>query len=69
MAFDLDVAYTKVRFTDFDPAGDRITGAPAWIASGEVTFGHETSRFGALKGRYFGPCPLIEDDRCARSRR
>ena len=62
IAFDLDVAYTKARFTDFDPAGDRIPGAPAWIASGAVTFGHETGWFGALKGRYFGPRPLIEDD-------
>ena len=62
MAFDLDVAYTQARFTDFDPAGDRIPGAPAWIASGAVTFGHETGWFGALKGRYFGPRPLIEDD-------
>ena len=26
MAFDLDVAYTQARFTDFDPAGDRIPG-------------------------------------------
>ena len=62
MALDLDVAYTEARFTDFDPAGDRIPGAPAWIASGTVTFGHETGWFGALKGRYFGPRPLIEDD-------
>jgi outer membrane receptor protein involved in Fe transport len=62
LAFDLDVAYTQARFTDFDPAGDRIPGAPAWIASGAVTFGHETGWFGALKGRYFGPRPLIEDD-------
>ncbi len=62
MTFDLDVAYTQARFTDFDPAGDRIPGAPAWIASGAVTFGHETGWFGALKGRYFGPRPLIEDD-------
>ena len=62
IAFDLDVAYTQARFTDFDPAGDRIPGAPAWIASGAVTFGHETGWFGALKGRYFGPRPLIEDD-------
>ncbi|HMM90986.1 TonB-dependent receptor [Bradyrhizobium sp.] len=62
LALDLDVAYTKARFTDFDPAGDRIPGAPAWIASGAVTFGHEAGWFGALKGRYFGPRPLIEDD-------
>jgi outer membrane receptor protein involved in Fe transport len=62
LTFDLDVAYTSARFTDFDPAGDRIPGAPAWIASGAVTFGNETGWFGALKGRYFGSRPLIEDD-------
>ena len=62
LTFDLDVAYTRARFTDFDPAGDRIPGAPAWIASGAITFGEETGWFGALKGRYFGPRPLIEDD-------
>ncbi|MBR1196105.1 TonB-dependent receptor [Bradyrhizobium sp. AUGA SZCCT0240] len=62
LTFDLDVAYTRARFTDFDAAGDRIPGAPAWIASGAITFGHETGWFGALKGRYFGPRPLIEDD-------
>ncbi|CAN7644736.1 TonB-dependent receptor [Bradyrhizobium sp. LjRoot220] len=62
LTFDLDVAYTSARFTDFDVAGDRIPGAPAWIASGAITFGHETGWFGALKGRYFGPRPLIEDD-------
>ena len=62
MTFDLDVAYTRARFTDFDPAGDLIPGAPAWVASGGVTFGDETGWFGALQGRYFGPRPLIEDD-------
>lgn len=62
MTLDLDLAYTKARFTDFDLAGDRIPGAPAWVASGGVTFGADTGWFGALRGRYFGPRPLIEDD-------
>lgn len=62
LTFDLDVAYTRARFTDFDPVGDRIPGAPAWIASGTVTLGGDTGWFGALKARYFGPRPLIEDD-------
>jgi hypothetical protein len=62
LTFDLDVAYTSARFTNFDPAGDRIPGAPAWVASGAITFGNETGWFGALKARYFGPRPLIEDD-------
>lgn len=62
LSFDLDVAYTRARFTDFDVAGDRIPGAPAWVASGTVALGGETGWFGALKARYFGPRPLIEDD-------
>ena len=37
MTLDLDFAYTRARFTDFDPAGNRIPGAPALVASGGVT--------------------------------
>jgi outer membrane receptor protein involved in Fe transport len=62
MTLDLDFAYTRARFTDFDSAGDRIPGAPALVASGGVTFGREVGWFGALRARYFGPRPLIEDD-------
>lgn len=59
---DLDVAHTHARFTDFDPAGARVPGAPAWVASGAITLGGDAGWFGALKARYFGPRPLIEDD-------
>ena len=62
MTLDLDFAATRARFTNFDPAGDRIPGAPALVASGGVTFGGESGWFGTLRGRYFGPRPLIEDD-------
>ncbi|WP_454623687.1 TonB-dependent receptor [Bradyrhizobium cenepequi] len=62
MRVDFDLAYTRARFTDFDPVGNFIPGAPAWVASSAVTFGRETGWFGALTARYFGPRPLIEDD-------
>ncbi|MCA1456433.1 TonB-dependent receptor [Bradyrhizobium sp. BRP22] len=62
MRVDFDLAYTRARFTDFDPVGNFIPGAPAWVASSAVAFGHETGWFGALTARYFGPRPLIEDD-------
>jgi outer membrane receptor protein involved in Fe transport len=62
LAFELDVAVTRSRFTDVDPAGDRIPGAPNMIASFGVTYGEALGWFGALKMRYFGPRPLIEDD-------
>ena len=62
MSLDLDLAYTRARFTDFDPVGNFIPGAPSWVASGGVTFGRDTGWFGSLRARYFGPRPLIEDD-------
>ncbi len=62
MRLDLDLAYTRARFTDADAAGNFIPGAPAWVASGGVTFGGDSGWFGALRARYFGPRPLNEDD-------
>lgn len=62
LSFDLDVAYTKARFTNFDIAGDHIPGAPAWVGSASIVLGNETGWFGTLKARYFGPRPLVEDD-------
>jgi outer membrane receptor protein involved in Fe transport len=62
MRLDFDLAYTRARFTDFDSAGHFIPGAPAWVVAGGVTFGGESGWFGAFRGRYFGPRPLIEDD-------
>ena len=62
MTLDFDLAYTRAGFTDFDPVGNYIPGAPALVASGGVTFGGDTGWFGALRARYFGPRPLIEDD-------
>ena len=62
MRLDLDLAYTRARFTVADAAGNFIPGAPAWVASGGVTFGGDSGWFGALRARYFGPRPLNEDD-------
>jgi len=62
MTVDVDVAYTRARFTDFDPVGNDIPGAPAWVASAAVVLGRDTGWFGSIKARYFGPRPLIEDN-------
>jgi hypothetical protein len=62
MTLDFDFAYTRARFTNFASVGDYIPGAPALVASGGVTFGGDSGWFGALRARYFGPRPLIEDD-------
>ncbi|WP_428684362.1 TonB-dependent receptor domain-containing protein [Reyranella sp.] len=58
---DLDLAYTQARFTNPDPAGDFIPGAPAFIASAGITLGGDTGWFGAVRWRYFGTRPLVED--------
>ena len=59
--FDLDLAYTQARFTDPSAFGDFIPGAPAFIASAGMTLGGDTGWFGALRWRYFGARPLVED--------
>ena len=61
LSLDLDIASTHARFTDFDPVGNRIPGAPSMVASAAVELGEKTGWFGAAKLRYFGPRPLIED--------
>jgi len=59
---DADFAYTYARFTDTDnPIGNLIPEAPAVVASAGITLGREFGWFGALRWRYFGPRPLIED--------
>ena len=64
---DADVAWSRARFTDFDPVGDRIPGAVEGVVSTGVTVSNVRRFSGALRLRYFGPRPLIEDN-TARSR-
>jgi outer membrane receptor protein involved in Fe transport len=59
---DFDIAYTRARFTDPDPVGDFIPGAPTTVASLAVLLGEDKGWFGAVKLRYFGLRPLIEDN-------
>jgi outer membrane receptor protein involved in Fe transport len=60
--FTGDLAVSQARFTDFDPAGNHIPGAPNVIATAGVNFGEKTGWFGAAKVRFLGPTPLIEDN-------
>jgi hypothetical protein len=62
LTLDADLAWSKARFTDDDPAGDRIPGAVEGVVSAGATV-HDKGRWsGSLRLRYFGPRPLIEDD-------
>jgi outer membrane receptor protein involved in Fe transport len=59
---DADLAYSKARFTDLDPAGDRIPGAVEGVVSAGVTYQRPSAEFAGLRLRYFGPRPLIENN-------
>ncbi|MBS1129022.1 MAG: TonB-dependent receptor [Proteobacteria bacterium] len=63
LAIDADLAWSHARFRDQDPTvGDYIPGAVATTANIGLTFDHLGPWFGALRLRYFGPRPLIEDN-------
>ncbi|WP_338766434.1 TonB-dependent receptor [Massilia sp. METH4] len=62
LALDADLAYARGRYRDADPAGDRIPGAVEGVAQLAATFTPEGPWSGALRLRWFGPRPLVEDD-------
>jgi len=61
LLIDADVSASKARFTDEDPAGDRIPGSIDRVAALGVTLNDLGRWSGAVQMRYFGPRPLIED--------
>lgn len=61
LIFDFDFAATKAKFTDNDPAGNKIPGAVERVISASATVDNLNGWFGALQLRYFGPRPLKED--------
>ncbi len=58
---DLDLSFSRARFTDDDPAGDLIPGALDRVISGGFTVEPQVPFFGSIRVRHFGPRPLIED--------
>jgi outer membrane receptor protein involved in Fe transport len=62
LSFDADLSWSHARFRGNDPAGDYIPGAVATTANLGVTVDALGPWFGALRLRYFGPRPLIEDN-------
>jgi hypothetical protein len=62
LAFDADLAWSHARFRDSAPEGNFIPGAVTATANLGLTVDHLGPWFGALRLRYFGPRPLIEDN-------
>ncbi len=58
---DLDLSFSRARFSDDEPAGDFIPGALDRVIAGAITVAPSRRVFGSLRLRHFGPRPLIED--------
>ncbi len=63
VTIDADIAASRARFTDGDPAGRYVPGSVQTVLSGGVAVDHARGLFASARLRYFGPRPLIEDDR------
>jgi hypothetical protein len=61
LTVDADIAFTRARFTDADPAGDEVPGALDRVISAGVTVEPPEPIFGSIRVRHFGPRPLLED--------
>jgi outer membrane receptor protein involved in Fe transport len=62
LIIDADLAWSRARFGDDDPAGDRIPGAVENVSSLGIAIDHPSGWFGGARFRHFGKAPLIEDD-------
>ena len=62
LLFDLDLALSKSRYTEDDPAGNSIPGSIEKVASFGISVLDRGPWFGHFQLRYFGPRPLVEDD-------
>lgn len=61
LVVDADVAWTRARFRDADPAGSRIPGSVALVVAGGVTVEPKGPLFGSVRLRAFGARELVED--------
>lgn len=59
---DADLAWSRARFGDFDPAGERIPGAVESVASVGLAVDHPSGWFGGARFRHFGEAALVEDN-------
>jgi hypothetical protein len=58
---DLELALTRSRYVDDDPAGDEIPGSIERVIAAGVTMQYPNGVYGSLRARHFGDRPLTED--------
>jgi outer membrane receptor protein involved in Fe transport len=62
LSVDLDLTWADAEFLDVPAGADHIPGALETTAAAGIALGRETGPSGALRWRYFGEFPLVEDD-------
>jgi outer membrane receptor protein involved in Fe transport len=62
LSIDLDAAFAHARYRGFNPAGSRIPEAIEGVGQLALTVDRLGAWSGALRLRYFGPRPLVEDN-------
>ncbi len=62
LSLDADLAYARGRYKDAAPEGDHIPGAIEGVAQFAATVTPQGPWSGALRLRWFGPRPLVEDN-------
>jgi len=62
LVVDSDIAFTRSRFRDNNPIGDHIPEAATSVAALGLSYESAKGWDAALRLRYFGPRPLIEDN-------
>jgi hypothetical protein len=62
LTFDADVAMSRARFVDVDPAGQHIPGAAGAVAGAGVTLDSLRNIVATMRWQYFGSRPLAEDN-------
>ena len=62
LTVDADIAFTRARYRDLDPVGNRVEGSVEGVASFALLVDNIGPYFGGVQLRYFGPRPLKEDN-------
>jgi hypothetical protein len=60
LAVDADVSFTHARYLEDTNGGRYIANSIGTVVSGGVTANKGDGWFGSLRGRYFGPQPIVE---------
>ncbi len=67
LVLDADLSYSHSEFSDDAPEGDHIPGSIESVLAAGITFHDWHGFFASLRLRYFGPRPLVEDNRARSS--